>query len=62
MNNKERYADDVYAFIQKKRFFKILQANLEYIDCTIQHLRKMREKFLKKVFLNHYFDRNIYIN
>jgi len=49
MNNKERYADSVYAFIQKKRFFKILQANIEYVDFTIKHLRKMRERFLKMV-------------
>ncbi len=49
MINKERYADSVYSFIQKKRFFKALQEILKYNYCKIKVLKKLREKFLKKV-------------
>jgi hypothetical protein len=51
MQNKERYADSVYAFIQKKRFFKRLQANMEYVDCTLKYLKKIRENYLKRVWI-----------
>ena len=49
MINKEKYADSVYAFIQKKRFFKRLQANMEYVDCNIKYLKSIHNICLKKV-------------